>query len=56
MLQRPHSPSRAELRRLRDRRHRERLRTGKACILLEIDGDVLGLLVRLGYLLERDAS
>jgi hypothetical protein len=56
MLQRPHSPSRAELKAARDQRHRQRLRAGKAVVALEIDGDVLGLLVRLGYLLERDAS
>ena len=46
MLRRPHSPSRAELRRLRDLRHRQRLKSGKACCSVEYDGYALDWLIR----------
>jgi hypothetical protein len=40
----------------RDRRYRQRLLEGKVCPRVEIGPDVLGLLLQLGYLLERDAA
>jgi hypothetical protein len=57
MLHRPpHSPSRVELKAARGQRYRQRLRAGEICPRVVIGRDVLGLLVQLGYLLERDAA
>ena len=57
MLERPHSRHRqAEQRRARDARYRLRLREGKVMPRVEIDEPTLGLLLELGYLLERDAA
>jgi hypothetical protein len=47
---------RQDARRARSRRHRERLRRGEVCPRVVIGRDVLGLLLQLGYLLERDAA
>jgi hypothetical protein len=55
MLERPHSRHR-QLKRLRDRRYRQRLLEGKVVPRVEIGREVLGLLLELGYLLERDAA
>jgi len=61
MLERPHSPSRgnstdaakrAELRRLRDQRHRARRKACRACYTIEANGELLDLLVRLGWIAE----
>jgi hypothetical protein len=56
MLDDAHHRRRAEQRRARDRRYRQRLLEGKVVPRVEIGRDVLGLLVQLGYLLERDAA
>jgi hypothetical protein len=62
MLERPHSSShgttnrQAEQRRLRDRRHRERVRACKVCVSVEVGEELLGLILRLGWLHERDAA
>ena len=56
MLERPHSRRRIEARRQRDARYRQRLRDGKVVASVEIDGEVIGLLLRTGWLLERDAG
>ena len=40
----------------RDRRYRSRLRAGEVCPRVVIGRDVLGLLLQLGYLVERDAA
>jgi hypothetical protein len=44
---------RAELRRLRDRLHRARLREGLACYTIAINGTVFDMMVRLGWIDER---
>ena len=58
MLERPttHNPSRAELKRLRDQRHRQRLKAGKAVALVEYDGAVLDLLLRTGWAAEAELT
>jgi hypothetical protein len=57
MLQRlPNSPSRAELKALRDRRHRERLRLCRIVVPVEVCEEVLGLVLRLHWLAEHDAT
>jgi SAM domain (Sterile alpha motif)/Adenylate and Guanylate cyclase catalytic domain len=57
----PHKPSRAELRRDRDKRHRARRKSGVRCYSVEIGPEVLDMAVRLHWLtecelLERRAS
>jgi hypothetical protein len=47
---------RQELKRLRDQRHRERLRACKAVALVEYDGAVLDLLLRTGWAREEELS
>ena len=47
---------RADLKAARGRRYRARLREGKVVPRVEIDEPTLGLLLELGYLLERDAA
>ena len=53
MLQRPHSSSHgtttAELRRLRDQRHRQRVKAHKRIAMVEYDGSILDLLLRTGW-------
>ena len=56
MLHRPHSPSRAELKAARDRRHRKRQRACRIMVPVELGGDELEMLLRLGYLLEEHAA
>jgi hypothetical protein len=46
----------AELRRLRDRRHRERIRACKVCVSVEVGEELLGLVLRLHWLDEADAA
>jgi hypothetical protein len=63
MLQRQtHSPSRrsastlaerAELKRLRDQRHRARLRAGRIVVAVELDAEIADMLVRLHWIDER---
>jgi hypothetical protein len=43
MLERPPAARRRALKAARDRRRRQRLRAGKVCVCVEIDGDALGL-------------
>jgi hypothetical protein len=50
---------RAELRTAkaaRDLRHRARRKSGRACYTIEADGELLNLLVQLGWLAEREAT
>jgi hypothetical protein len=42
----------AELRRLRDQRHRARVKACRACYTIEADGEVLDLLVRARWISE----
>jgi hypothetical protein len=55
MLDRPAIAAR-ELRRRRQARHRERVRRGVALCQVEYSGEILDLLVRLGWLDERAAG
>jgi hypothetical protein len=55
MLERPPN-HRAEQRRIRDARHRERLRACKVCVSVEVGEELLGLVLRLGWLHEHDAA
>lgn len=54
MLDRPDHNRRAEQRRLRDRRHRERLKAHKRVALVEFDGAILDLLLRTGWAREAE--
>ena len=57
MLERStHSRRRAEFRRLRDQRLRDRRKAGRIVVPVEIDGEVLTLLIRTRWLLERDST
>ena len=51
-----HSRRRAELRRARDARHRARRKACKACYSVEIDGSVFDMMIKLGWLAEREAT
>ena len=56
MLERPQSPSRAELRRLGDQRYRQRLREGRAVYLVEITGPVFDLLIKTHWISEEELT
>jgi hypothetical protein len=47
---------RQDARRARDRRHRARLRAGKACYSIEVNGAVFNMLVRLHWIDERQLA
>jgi hypothetical protein len=50
MLQRPPRPDRRARRREQQRRHRQRLARGRRVYPVELDGAILGMLVRLQWL------
>jgi hypothetical protein len=52
----PPSTRRAELRRERDRRHRERIKAGRIVVLVELSGVELDWLVRIHWLTETEAN
>jgi hypothetical protein len=58
MLERPQPSStrRAQLRRLRDARHRERVKQGKVMAPVEVDGQVVSWLIRIRWLTEAEAD
>ena len=43
-------------RRARDQRHRQRLKLGTRCYLVEIDCTVFDMMIKLGWLAEREAT
>jgi len=49
VLERPDPPD-------RHKRHRARVKAGRACCTVEFDGAVIDFLIRLGWLLEREAA
>jgi hypothetical protein len=56
MLERPPAARRRELKAARDRRLRERQRACKVCVSVEVGEELLGLILRLGWLHEHDAA
>ena len=54
MLDRPDHNRRAALRRLRDLRHRARVKAHRAVYQIEIGGEVLDLLLRARWITERE--
>ena len=49
-------PNRLELRRLRERSYRQRVRTGLRAAPVEYDADLLDFLIRTGWLADADAG
>jgi hypothetical protein len=55
MLQRP-SHARQEARRARDRRHKERVKAGRICVVVELGHAELDWLVRIGWVTRDEAD